>query len=376
MEGKSSKIVRYIDVDVYTEAKKRIGHVLDTFDAIAVCFSGGKDSLATLHLVEEVYRERGITEPINVIFRDEELIPDDVINFVQRHVTQPQYRFFYYAVQLRSHKFILGKTYEYIQWDEGRRWLREKPPYAITAPGMVFDQYTMDAFAGQNFTGKIAFMTGIRADESLIRLRSCINKQNENYINATGAKNVHLVKPIYDWSQMDVFKYFHDQGIQYCPIYDLQAWNQQALRVATPLHAEYAKIFSKIRTLYPVFYQQLVDIFPEMLVQERYWKDFSPAQVVYRYRHGWNGIIEYIREHIQDDAERQMAIKRVLMAKKIRENNIAKGVGLHNYGGYPILYVFKTILAGQFKRVIQPKKTPSEEEVQYELKTAERVAAV
>lgn len=71
----------YIDTDVYTEAKKRIRHIIETFDSILVCFSGGKDSLAVLCLVEEVYKEMGITRKIKVVFRDEELIPDDVVRF-------------------------------------------------------------------------------------------------------------------------------------------------------------------------------------------------------------------------------------------------------------------------------------------------------
>ena len=43
-----------------TEAKKRIHHIYDLHDSIAVNFSGGKDSLATLHLVWEVAQERGL----------------------------------------------------------------------------------------------------------------------------------------------------------------------------------------------------------------------------------------------------------------------------------------------------------------------------
>ena len=44
-------------------------------------FSGGKDSLVVLHLVHEVAKERNIKKPIDVVCRDEELIPDEVINF-------------------------------------------------------------------------------------------------------------------------------------------------------------------------------------------------------------------------------------------------------------------------------------------------------
>ena len=98
----------------------------------------------------------------------------------------------------------------------------------------------------QGVKGKIAFINGIRADESLIRLASCLSKKNENYINSTAVPNVKLCKPIYDWSQDDIFLYFYKKNIKYCGIYDMQVLNRDQLRVATPLHAENAKRFFNI----------------------------------------------------------------------------------------------------------------------------------
>jgi 3'-phosphoadenosine 5'-phosphosulfate sulfotransferase (PAPS reductase)/FAD synthetase len=260
----------------------------------------------------------------------------------------------------------LGKTYSYIQWDEGRNWIRKKPDIAICVPGKVFDQYTMDEYCARPFKGKVAFLTGVRADESLVRFRSCVNKKNENYINATSAPNVKLCKPIYDWSEKDIFRYFYDKNIRYCETYDKQMWNAQPLRVATPLHAESAKTFDKVRTLYPVFYEQIIDIFPEMLVQERYWKDYDRYGVIYRYPRGWKGVLDYIKDEITDKAQRKLATKRVVEAAKIRKSHLAAGRYTENFGGYPIMYVFKTILAGSFKRPIQPTKNPTKEEIAYE----------
>jgi hypothetical protein len=65
-----------MDINVYEAAKQRINHILDIFDNVAVSFSGGKDSLVVLSLVEEVYAERGMDEKVKVVFRDEELIKD------------------------------------------------------------------------------------------------------------------------------------------------------------------------------------------------------------------------------------------------------------------------------------------------------------
>lgn len=268
----------YIDTDVYTEAKKRIRRIITAFDSIVVCFSGGKDSLAVLNLCQEVYDEMGITKKLTVIFRDEELIPDDVINFVTDMRNSGKYNFRYYAIPLKSDKYILGKTFEYVQWDKGRKWLRQPPEFAITLPPdqyKVFSQYTADTFICKEEKGRVALITGIRADESLTRFRACVNKLNENYINATKDPRVHICKPIYDWTENDIFLYFYKKKINYCPIYDAQMLNGEALRVSTPLHAESAKRFDKIKTRYPVFYQQLVNLFPEMKVQERYYNSLD-----------------------------------------------------------------------------------------------------
>lgn len=369
-----NKLIKYIDENVYDMAKKRIRHVINTFDHVCVAFSGGKDSLAALNLTLEVYKDLGIDDPLDVIFRDEELIPDDVINFVQAWGEDPRINLRYYAVPLKSNKYILGRTYDYIQWDVSRRWLRDKPQNAITELPIkkhIYSQYDMD-LVFEHIKGKVGLINGIRASESIVRLRSCVNKRTqENYINATESPRVKMVKPIYDWSENDVFKYFYDNKIEYCSIYDNQIWNNQKLRVSTPLHSEAAKQFDRLATLYPVFYNQLIDIFPEMLVQAKYFKEYDRNAVYEQYPASWDGIMQYIDENLEGK-QIALAKKRVIDARKNRENNRAAGKGSEkNYWGYPILYVFNAIIAGGFKRVLLPCPKATQKHIEFEQRYAE-----
>lgn len=156
----------YLDIDVLQAARQRINHILDVFDSVLVCFSGGKDSLVVLNLVEQIYKERGIKQKIKVVFRDEELIPDNVVEFVQSMYESGKYDFRYYAIPLKSQKYVLGKIEEYVQWDRNREWIRKPPSYAIRlADGdkRLFTQYDADAFICKNEKGNVAMITGIRA---------------------------------------------------------------------------------------------------------------------------------------------------------------------------------------------------------------------
>jgi predicted phosphoadenosine phosphosulfate sulfurtransferase len=344
---------RYIDADVYSEAKDRIRHILDTHDSAAVCFSGGKDSLATLHLVREVYEERGLG-PVQVIFRDEEFIPAVVIDFVTSFRSKDWLKLHYFCVPLLSSRFVLGETKDYVQWDENRPHVREKPDFAITLrpedKGLVLDQFSGDDYFAERLglRGKVAFINGIRASESLIRLRASVEKLNDNYINASSSKRVSMCKPIYDWEENDVFRYFYEKSIPYCAIYDNQIWAKQILRVATPMVSESAKHLWKLRSLDPILYQQCVSAFPEMDVQARYWSDYRRhhRETEAKNSESIPAIRRWIAENITEPGQLKIAMEeyRGIMGRRKSDP-----------GAYPLKNIFRHFMTGAYKKKLLPE---------------------
>lgn len=336
---------QYLEIDVLTAAKQRIEHILDTHDTPVVLFSGGKDSLVVLHLVLEAVKARGATA-LDVVFRDEELLPDSVIDFVKSYYDRPDIRMIWFGVPMLSQKFILGHSQTFVQWDPDREWVRPKPEWAyIPEDGgrEVYHQKSMDHLVAGMFPGKVALINGIRAAESLVRYRSCVNKLDENYINKSSCPTATFCKPIYDWSEDDIFKFLYDEGIPYCTVYDSQVLSGGRLRVATPLVCEGAKQIEKLRVQDPDFYDRIMRIFPESGLN-RYWQDYDTEAVIRQYGRTYIGVRRWILANL-DPSHKKKALGYLQSAMAMLKER--------PYAYHPV-YLLKWAMGGRFDRMPIP----------------------
>ena len=355
---------RYLDVDCYTEAKRRIREIVELFDDLTVGFSGGKDSLATLHLVEEVYAEMGIKRKINVHFKDEEFYPEDVINLLKEYHDSGKYNFDWIALPVTAQKVYLGHSANIVLFDPSRKWARKPPPYALTdTSGKVYDKYTMNEIIARNIKGHVALLTGQRTAESIFRLRSVLNKINQPYITHTTTPRVAMCKPIYDWQERDVFLYFLKRGIKYSPIYDAQMYSTETLRVATPFIAEGADRFHLLKTRDPDFWARIIDIFPEMETQARYTRQLAKSTVEeLPYERSEAGLIQFVKDTAAPNM-RAFAVKMITRCLLTRRRKMAAGAT--DLGGYPLRMLFQRVAHGSIKRHITPMK-PSRLDYEFE----------
>ena len=342
----------YLDINVVDAARERIRHVYDTFDEVWLQFSGGKDSAAALYLMKELHEERGLG-PVNVIFRDEEMLPPSVIDYVTWVKDLPWVNMEWYCLPYGSEIWTLGRR-EYIMfWSPLRekegRLLREIPPWAIRAEDFGLDPAlplpeSIDYYTMQGKTGRIAFVTGVRANESMVRYRSCVQKLHENYIVTPFRmkKSIPLkfAKVIYDWTTDDVFKYIHDSGGKYCEYYDWATISGSNTRIGIPLHAVAVRRIKDVVETEPEFYDRLWECFPEIDAQRRYWPDFDIEALIMRYAESeWAGVSQCIEDNMKTPGIKNRA--RAFSAEFRKKH-------LKDPYSYPVFWLIKNLMMNEF----------------------------
>lgn len=240
----------YLDKHVLDAARERIKFVFDRFEAICVSYSGGKDSTVLLQLALEEARRRG--RIIDVLFIDLEAQYRVTIETVEAVILDdPHIRPWWIALPMNLRNAVSVFQPHWVCWDPLVRdhWVRPMPKHTcvINEPEQLpFFRYRMEFeefivlwpswLMERVGASSYASLVGIRSDESLNRYRAVARrpdgrkrsayideKDNEvRWGTILDPKDPRVVSfyPIYDWQTADVWRYIHDSGARYNPIYD------------------------------------------------------------------------------------------------------------------------------------------------------------
>lgn len=309
----------YEDRNCLEVAVERTRKLYQEFDNVLVCFSGGKDSLCVLELCRLVGVNEGYTDKVKVWFRDEEVIHQSVIDFVNEYRQKEWIDMQWWATPLQSHKYLLGKITDYIQWDPerdpkrgGRGWVREKPSWGLDNADLglpedkVISQYEGDELAVRDFKGSTVILTGVRAAESLLRHQAIMGAghRGPDYWLSARNERINTARPIADWAENDTFRFFYDlqnadPSFTYCEVYDAQILSKMQMRVGTVITSEAAKKLDKLAISDPDLFDAVMRIWPEMAVQARYLHDYAPADEAEEWGQDYDSIASWCEANLE-----------------------------------------------------------------------------
>lgn len=233
---------RAINSDVLEAALDRLRRYYADGHRLIVSFSAGKDSGVALELAIMAATETGRL-PVEVAMRDEEIMFPGTFEYAERVAQRPEVDFHWIiANQPIINAFNREMPYFWVfdpllPPDE---WVRQPPYGRIPRDPYVIDELDIQGFVNpRRFPpepGKMQIaVVGIRVAESQNR-RLAIHSSK----GALTLPNLHgsrLLRPIYDWSDADIWKAIHEFGWDYNraynTLYRLGAKPYQ-LRIAPP----------------------------------------------------------------------------------------------------------------------------------------------
>lgn len=256
-----------ITKDCYSAALERVEYLYDTFDQVWVSFSGGKDSSVCLNLAIQVATAKKKL-PVNVYTFDEEAIPPETVEYMQRVADRDDVNFLWYCVPLEHRNACSTKEPYWYTWEPEKKhlWVRDLPPTAITTPlikkrGGIPEQ-CFNIF--DIHKGTVANIMGIRSQESLTRLRAIAVKSGDKAFMAPGAgfKWIRNGYPIYDWKTEDVWLGHELSNWDYNHAYDVMTLAGIPIslqRCCPPFGEQPLRGLHQFKTCWPELWSKMVN---------------------------------------------------------------------------------------------------------------------
>ena len=248
--------------DVLVAARKRIALLFDQYTNISLSFSGGKDSTALFHLVNEEALRRG--RKFILYFQDQEAEYQGTIELVEWAMTQPAVIPMWYQVPIFMTNAASQQQLFLWAWGEGEEWVRDKHPLAIHRIDTKYPKrfHKFNLWVGQNLKkleGPSVSIIGLRAEESPDRRFVMFGEDNDLFW-LRRKHTPHKAYPIIDWSYTDVWKYLVEHGLKYNRIYDkmyMLGGNLKYFRVSNLVHEKAFRCLADLQELEPDTYDKL-----------------------------------------------------------------------------------------------------------------------
>jgi predicted phosphoadenosine phosphosulfate sulfurtransferase len=222
---------------VFTAAIERIRALYARGDSVVVSFSAGKDSGVLLEMtILAATVENKL--PVQVVMRDEEIMFPGTYEYAERVANRPEVDFHWvYACQPIINIYNRKNPYFWVFDPElpPEKWMRQPPPYAYQIPQLDIQGMSTNERFPPGPSGRTMNLLGLRAGESARRAMGL--HSSRGYIAGTTKWGVTVARPIYDWTDGDIFLAINKFGWDYNRAYDVMhklGMSRHSLRIAPP----------------------------------------------------------------------------------------------------------------------------------------------
>lgn len=210
-----------INMNVFDAALNRLQELYEQDHTIVISQSGGKDSTVCMELAIMAADAAGKL-PINVIHRDEEILFPNTYEYLDRVANRPEVNMHHvWAGQPVVNVFNRKNPYWWIFDEEVPReeWVRQPPEYAYKIEEKNINALvTKERFPTPE--GKDLFACiGLRVQESPNRRMGLFS--SKGHITKPNDRGTKYVRPIYDWTDGDIWKAIQDFKWDYNHAYDV-----------------------------------------------------------------------------------------------------------------------------------------------------------
>jgi predicted phosphoadenosine phosphosulfate sulfurtransferase len=237
-----------LGVNVVQAALDRLEMVYSGNHRVIVAVSGGKDSVVCLELAIMVARKYGKL-PVEVATQDEEAAFPGTYESLERMAERPEVNMRWFCMQ-QPMLNVFNREMPYWWCHDPQlppeQWLRKPPDFAEFVEEkslelMVAPQHYPVEYAAKEVPWdpedkrqRLVTVVGLRVQESVKRLLGLFSAGGP--ISKSNKVGMHMIRPIYDWSEGDVWKFIADAKADYNKAYDVlyRAGVKKNLRMGPP----------------------------------------------------------------------------------------------------------------------------------------------
>ena len=230
--------------DVFTEGLERTQSLYREGHRVVVSFSAGKDSGVILELAVMAARAEGRL-PVEVVMRDEEIMFPGTFEYAERTAARPEIDFHWlYANQPVLNIFDRAHPYFWV-FDpllDPEQWVRQPPDFAVQIADKNIEQIANATRFPPPDGKRLYVVLGLRVSESTHRRAGLYASGGYRTMHATAA-GYYKARPIYDWTDPDVWKFISEFGTDYNRAYDTMfrlGVKARDMRIAPPTMSSYS----------------------------------------------------------------------------------------------------------------------------------------